>query len=195
ALVERGRVDAQAKLAGSILVARRAADAASDPTLGPGVAALVGAEAGRLKAAFEAGNEGLPRVQEHAGLPAVLVGHQRSVNAVTFRPRSPGTLVSGSSDGLLRVWTPGKKDGRPLYTSSTAVVNDVAFSPDGRLAAAARGDGAIDLWDFSSTSPHLLRSFEPSLGTEVNTVAFGPAGGKPLLASGDESGGGGVWGR
>src|SRR5262249_56991987 len=65
ALVERGRVDSQAKLAGSILVARRAADAASDPRLGPGLAALLGAEAARLKPPVQAGSEVLARLHGH----------------------------------------------------------------------------------------------------------------------------------
>ena len=193
ALIERGRVDSQAKRAGSIAAAGQAAEAVGDPTLGPAVAALAGAEAVRLKPTFEAASQVLGRLQDNAGLPAILVGHQRSVNAVAFRPGAPGTLVSGSSDGALRVWLRGRELGRPLYTSTNAVVNDVAFSPDGRLAAAARSDGSVDLWDFSSSPPRLLTSFEPALGTGVNTVVFGPASGKPLLASGDDGGGIALW--
>ncbi|XP_046480875.1 notchless protein homolog 1 [Neodiprion pinetum] len=60
-------------------------------------------------------------------------------------------LVSGSDDFTLFFWNPDK-DKKPItrMTGHQQLINDVKFSPDGRLLASASFDKSIKLWEGSS---------------------------------------------
>ena len=71
-----------------------------------------------------------------------------SGNAIAFG--AGRTLASAGSDGFVRLWdAAGRRQEAKLQAPS---VSDVAFSPDGRLLAAATGDAAV-VWNVGSRRP------------------------------------------
>ncbi|MEO9790325.1 MAG: cytochrome C, partial [Aurantimonas coralicida] len=79
---------------------------------------------------------------------ARLAGHDAAVNDVAF---VPGTdkAVSVSDDGSFAIWDLATGDLEQRITDTPVKVLDVAVSPDGRFAAAARWDGTARIFDIA----------------------------------------------
>jgi WD40 repeat protein len=98
---------------------------------------------------------------------------------VAFSPDGK-TIVSGGSDGTVRLWdTSGKAIGQPFKGHEDAV-NSVAFSPDGKTIVSGSHDRTVRLWDTSGKAIG-----QPFKGHEdmVNSVAFSPDG-KTIVSGG-----------
>ncbi len=73
------------------------------------------------------------------------------IEALDFSPDGSrlGVASSGSGEkaGIAKVWS--VPDGKEVFNISkhTGTVNDIAFSPDGKLIATAGEDGVIYFWD------------------------------------------------
>ncbi len=97
-----------------------------------------------------------------------LRGHSDLVNAVAF-VGDGSRLASASWDGTVRLWDV-EQNRQPLtLRGHRDYVRGLDFSPDGRLLATGGGDGVVRVWHISTGH---LRKIWPTIGTNVNSVAF-----------------------
>lgn len=95
-------------------------------------------------------------------------------------------LIARDAPQTARIWklTTGQPVGRPL-TQATAM-GTASFSPDGRLFASGAQDGAISIWDLS-TSQRLVTLSPPPIAAGATTyLGFSPDGRR--IAAGNASG-------
>jgi WD40 repeat protein len=113
-----------------------------------------------------------------------------SADAVAFSPDGRTLAAANHPDGTVVLFdvAAGARVGRPLpnpyaaiYPSYRLVINDIAFSRDGRLLATGDGDGFISQWDLAKQT-RIGRPWQPRYGSPVTAVAFSPDG--RTLASG-----------
>ncbi len=76
----------------------------------------------------------------------LLTTHTDRVNSVAFSPDGR-TLVSGSKDGIIRLWDTQTGILRQSLTGHTDAVANVWFSADGKTLASGSKDNTIRLWD------------------------------------------------
>ena len=101
--------------------------------------------------------------------------HEMSVSAIAVAPLG-STYASGSRDGRILLWRPGRRRGPQLLTADHAgSVSGLAFTPDGTLLVSAEGprykrqfggieaelgssEGRVRVWD--ARSGDLLHTFD-----------------------------------
>ncbi|BCM91519.1 hypothetical protein IAD21_03394 [Abditibacteriota bacterium] len=120
-------------------------------------------------------------------LPA-LIPHsdsiQCTVTALTFSPNSQFLVVGWSADvysangndsvsSRVTIWDLKTRRISAKWTEAREAINAHAFSPDGSILAAARGDGTISLRE--ARNGHSLRNLK-IVGDNTLSVAFSPDG-------------------
>jgi WD40 repeat protein/transcriptional regulator with XRE-family HTH domain len=96
------------------------------------------------------GHDGLVKLWElgEAGslrLRQRLAGHAQQVQCVAWS-RDGGTLASGSFDHTIRLWEARDGSARAVLLGHSAMVADLAFTPDSRLLSGSV-DGTLRLWE------------------------------------------------
>lgn len=127
------------------------------------------------KGATPAGNRFEPRKR------LILVGHQKTVRAIVFRPGGGG-VISAGNDGTIRVWDAATGKEQDVLKAHRGEVRSIALCPAGQILASGGTDRTVILWDVSTGRQ--LATLEGHNG-EVRGVAFSP-GGRSLASSGDD---------
>ncbi|MGK7887449.1 MAG: caspase family protein [Crocosphaera sp.] len=127
----------------------------------------------------------LAETVEQTPVQSTFRGHQFSVLSVAFSPDGK-TIVSGSSDGTIKVWDAKKFSIEPLHTFNghQESVNSVAFSPDGKTIISGSFDGTIKVWNAENPSTEPLYTFQGH-HYSVNSIAFSPDGKTIISGSSD----------
>jgi hypothetical protein len=114
------------------------------------------------------------------------VGPLSPVAAVAFSP--DGKLLAAGSYGRVTVWDLSAAKPARVLTNVLGAVNDLKFSPNGKLLAVAGGQPSArgDLRLFDTTDWKLVASLGGHLDT-VSGVAFSPDGSKLASASFDKT--------
>ena len=99
-----------------------------------------------------------------------------------------GTTAEDDRTGSLYAWDPSGKSARRLSRQDRPV-SCVAYSPDGRYAAAGQdvgegGDHVVHVWPAGQISDDSGRTLDHK-GTAIQSVAFSPAGDKLVSGSND----------
>ena len=106
-----------------------------------------------------------------------ITGLEADVWSVAFSP--DGTLASGSTDGIIRLWDATSEQPLNTFEGHTSAVWSVAFSSDGKTLASGDADGIIRLWNV--TTGRLKQTLEGHTD-DVRSIAFSPD--DSILASG-----------
>ena len=102
-----------------------------------------------------------------------LAGHTEAVTALDFHPKND-QLVSVANDKSIRFWNLKAEAGESIRTiaGQPDVLNDVRYSEDGKLIAAACSNGTISIWN--AENGNAVRTIQ--CGGAPLSLAFRPDG-------------------
>lgn len=101
-----------------------------------------------------------------------------SVTSLAFHPIHPNWLLSGSCDGLVRLWNVSQEEGcttpAHVFSHHKSDVNCVAFSPDGLRLMSGSSDGTVHTWGTPSDviGAGFLHAVSHESGCWITCVAF-----------------------
>ena len=118
-----------------------------------------------------------------------LMGHDKTVNSVDFRPNRPFRLATGSEDRSANFYEGPPFKLKKMLKDAKNFMNCVRFAPDGSVLAAATQDGHIFLYDGPTGD---LKCEAVSAKGQAHTggiyaIAFSPDSKHILSASGDKT--------
>ena len=103
---------------------------------------------------------------------------EQEIQSLAYSP--DGNLVTGSKDGVLEWWSPGRPRPVRALLAHRGAVADIVFLGPGEVFATAGGEGLIDLW--RSGSNDRLATLQDHTGA-VNALAASPDG-RALFSAG-----------
>ena len=111
-------------------------------------------------------------------------GHTSDIFSIAY-DNTGGYILSGGRDGRAVVWNL-LTNGRTIIKTSTAAVNTVAFSKDGKRLAFAGDDGTVSVYNFAGGKVTFYRTLKNPTNGKFTAIAFHPDG--RSLAAGDNAG-------
>jgi WD40 repeat protein len=89
---------------------------------------------------------------KYSDVDAVLVGHDRGINAAAFGPDAR-IIVTGSEDRTIRIWLTASGEPFAVLRGLPDAIEAVAVSPDGSLVLSIGRQGRAWLWEAGTTAP------------------------------------------
>jgi WD40 repeat protein len=109
----------------------------------------------------------------------ILTGHKSWVNSIAFL--NDGTLVSGSSDGAVKLWDVATGECIKTFGATKAEVRSIAVSRDGKRIAAGIRYGVTKVWDTADWSETVIEQ----KADDVWSVVFSSDGQQIITAAGE----------
>jgi PKD repeat protein len=117
---------------------------------------------------------------------ATFIGHSDDVNAVAWNPDNL-RIVTGSSDGSIRLWDTNGSTLETLTPGHTDDVNALAWDATGSQLASASSDDTAIIWSVINGQPAMLALTLSGHTDDVNAVAWSPDNSRVATASSDGS--------
>jgi WD40 repeat protein len=108
-------------------------------------------------------------------------GKSSHATSAVFSPNSQW-IVSGFSDGTVRLWDVVTGSQHRVMRGHTDCVSCVAFSPDGTIIGSGSHDGTLRIWDVGTSDERVMMTGHTA---SVNSLAFAPIGQTIVSASKD----------
>lgn len=114
-----------------------------------------------------------------------LVGHSKTINACSFRPKRPFRAVSCSDDFTVNLFHGAPYKFNVSIKDHTRFVYDVKYSPDGNHFVSVGADAKMFMYDGSTGEK--LHEFPTEHKGGIYAVSWSPDSSKLLTSSGDKT--------